>query len=100
MNKPEQGEPASFEQVVEWYASVRTSLPVLTLQAGDTDVSDAIERRRHVEGRDCARCQSPAQPAVVGRYENDVDRLVDLCPDCFLWIKYAAMDHDAEEEPQ
>ena len=83
---------STFEQVVEWYTGVRTSLPVLTLEPGDTDEGEAIERRRHVEGRACSRCQAPAGPAVVGRFENDVDRFVDLCPDCFQWIKEAAAD--------
>lgn len=94
MDKIGQGDPPTFEEVVEWYATVRTTLPVLTMQSGDTDAGDAIERRRHTEGRTCARCSSPAGPAVVGRYENDVDRLIDLCPDCFQWIREAAADTD------
>lgn len=95
MTNPEEHTPTAFEQAVEWYASVRKTLPVLTLQPGDEHAGDAIERRRHTTGRTCRRCHNPAGPVVVGRYENDVDRFLDLCPDCYHWIREATTDPDA-----
>lgn len=76
---------STLDEVYEWYETVRTHLPVTVFQAGET-ASEAIRRRALEHGLACSRCGRPATSSTVGRQDGDVDRWVDLCADCFVWV--------------
>lgn len=78
----------TLEEVVRWYDQVRARLPVVVLSSTQ-QIADAVDQRILEDGRTCARCLNPATQAAVGRNDDDADRWLDLCADCYLWVQSA-----------
>ena len=79
-------------EVAAWYDSIRTRLPVLALSLEFP--YDAAHAQRLAEGHPCARCEQPAAVAIIGRHADDVNRWVDLCADCLIWVRSAGPTAD------